>query len=668
MTIQLSKYPGISATANSVAAFNAAVAEAVANKQNLLLDCHVLLDQGTDPSQGIIIPSGLTVTGTPEGAFLMTNAQQPGFTFQHCNGGAWTDINILYQGSTPVKMVGTGPGGVFNDVYLTQDLIKNHGCTLAHGVHALYTGPTNLCATFRIVGACNDLTFTGIIITGGATADKFVATLFSFDAQWKPGSTIAIDTPQNSSYLVLPVGIQIIDCRFDGYLMGFVGCAGGLLAQGNVFARYADLQDAHGGTIGGIINGIDTWFSPPHAFYMADPDVGSGFTGIRRQLLSNIDLGVWSGAGRRPSISGTLPSLKTTLMYTEVDGYTSYRPDGIMSITSDQNVPCQGSMKNVHGQFDSRVSYPNAGGNNFGVNFPGNANYNGLKIDTVTAIDINPGVPAYPPFPSIQYPGDSNCSFTNIVQYSNFPGPIKPIVGTNMVFESTLKPLKDLPTTPPVTPQAFTGTITIDGQTGNFSGTLPQTGTSIMSGTPFTGTLTINGQTGSFTGTLDPATVVPPDPPPSSTLKVVIAQNGKLNPAWTQDYSYSATDKVSQPGNGNPNCIQVTTTGPWGGYQPSNTNGAATDFSQCTHLTVSISAPAGKSYSMQYLKGGDQPINAPGFLMTKTKDGYETFTVAKSQVMYDNGVDVSAAIYKGAIQSKQGQGGDVFLVDDWGGM
>ncbi len=174
--------------------------------------------------------------------------------------------------------------------------------------------------------------------------------------------------------------------------------------------------------------------------------------------------------------------------------------------------------------------------------------------------------------------------------------------------------------------------------------------------------LTITGQ----------AVSAPPAPPIETSptvLKTVIVQNGVKNPTWVEDYSYSATDAVVAGGNGNASAVEVTTNGPWGGYQPSNAPGGSTSFASSTHLTVDINAPKGNSYSMQFLMAGDTAIDAPGIIFTKQKAGWETFTVAKAQVMTDRTKgDVSGEIYKGAIQSKQASAGDVFLIDNWGGV
>jgi hypothetical protein len=167
-----------------------------------------------------------------------------------------------------------------------------------------------------------------------------------------------------------------------------------------------------------------------------------------------------------------------------------------------------------------------------------------------------------------------------------------------------------------------------------------------------------------------PAVVTPPAPT-APVLKVVCAQNGQLNPTWTQDYSYSAVAThpwTAQAGNGNLACIKVATTGPWGGFQPSNAPGGSTNFSACSTLTVDVWGPKGNSYSMQFLRAGDMPINAPGFLFTKTVDGWERFSCPKSQLMTDAKLgDVSGAIYKGAVQSKL-SGTETFYVDNWGGL
>lgn len=177
--------------------------------------------------------------------------------------------------------------------------------------------------------------------------------------------------------------------------------------------------------------------------------------------------------------------------------------------------------------------------------------------------------------------------------------------------------------------------------------------------------------------TVTPPAVTPPVPPSGTAPKllVVLAQNG-ATPNLPQDYSYEATDVRSDKtigGNGNPMCIKVTTTGPWGGFQPSCNNGATLDFSSCTTLIADVSAAAGQQFSMQFLMGGDLPIvDANGdqvfALFTKTKAGYERFTVPALQLMTDaKKGDVRKSIYKGAVQSKSTTD-IVYAVDNWGGL
>lgn len=169
---------------------------------------------------------------------------------------------------------------------------------------------------------------------------------------------------------------------------------------------------------------------------------------------------------------------------------------------------------------------------------------------------------------------------------------------------------------------------------------------------------------------LAPPPVVVPPAGAAPVLKVVMAQNG-ATPNLPQDYSYGATAVKNFPGgNGNPFCIEVTTTKSWGGYQPSCDNGVSLDFSQCTIITCDVSAPKGTPFSIQFLRGGDLPIEGVGGNhFTKTFDGWETIRYPKAQLMTDTALgDVSAAIFKGAVQCHEAATGIVFKVDNWGGV
>jgi len=178
------------------------------------------------------------------------------------------------------------------------------------------------------------------------------------------------------------------------------------------------------------------------------------------------------------------------------------------------------------------------------------------------------------------------------------------------------------------------------------------------------------------TPVVTPPVTTPPVSGTAPVLKVVFAQNGQT-PLLPTEYDYSATDAHADTvdgGDGNPACIKVTVTGPWGGFQPSNLNNAVTDFSACSTLVVSVKSPAaGLPYSMQFLMGGDLPItdaagNQTSFNFTSTKANvWERFSCAKALLMTDaKAGDVSAKIYKGAIQSHSGTTG-TFLLDNWGG-
>jgi hypothetical protein len=172
--------------------------------------------------------------------------------------------------------------------------------------------------------------------------------------------------------------------------------------------------------------------------------------------------------------------------------------------------------------------------------------------------------------------------------------------------------------------------------------------------------------------------VVAPPPVTSSApvLKVVWAQNG-ATPLLPQDYSYSASDAradIADGGDGNPACIKITVTAPYGGFQPSDNNGITRDWTGCTAVVVSVKSTAvGIPYSMQFLQAGDIPIPGSGVAFTSTKANvWERFSFDPALLFTDRSVpgapvDVRSKIYKGAVQFKTGGTGS-FLIDNWGGV
>lgn len=210
---------------------------------------------------------------------------------------------------------------------------------------------------------------------------------------------------------------------------------------------------------------------------------------------------------------------------------------------------------------------------------------------------------------------------------------------------------------------------------------IPKNGTNGVSPVP-SSIAALLAATPSFVQAVAALLVAPAVAPPTTAplLMTVMAQNGQT-PNLPQDYSYVATDAHGDTvdgGDGNPACIKVTITGPWGGFQPSEPNGGSLSFAACSRIVVSIKSPAaGIPYSMQFLMQGDKPIVGPGgagtgVAFTSTKANvWERWSFLKGPLMtdYSTGVavDVSPIIYKGAVQLKSGAAGS-FLLDNWGGI
>jgi hypothetical protein len=78
-------------------------------------------------------------------------------------------------------------------------------------------------------------------------------------------------TPETAQYAAVPRWLTFSNIHLDGTYMGWQGNVQETTFENIYSARYGDLQDANGGTVGGI----GKWFPPPHLFYLntrvADP-------------------------------------------------------------------------------------------------------------------------------------------------------------------------------------------------------------------------------------------------------------------------------------------------------------------------------------------------------------------------------------------------------------
>jgi hypothetical protein len=108
------------------------------------------------------------------------------------------------------------------------------------------------------------------------------------------------------------------------------------------------LQDDQGGEVGGA----GKWFAPPHLFYLNYFPNVPGVENRNIRILDVIDYGNRVGAARDragDSGSGFANSLKIGAVDSEVNGYKSYRPDGLLDLLTSTNL----KILNVDATYDS---------------------------------------------------------------------------------------------------------------------------------------------------------------------------------------------------------------------------------------------------------------------------------------------------------------------------
>jgi hypothetical protein len=164
----------------------------------------------------------------------------------------------------------------------------------------------------------------------------------------------------------------------------------------------------------GNVGGVGNWSAPPHGFYM---NSGGLTWNYRLVVKGGVDYGNFVGLPtRRATGSGSTICFKWEPgNYSEINGFTSYRPDGFIDIQSFGD-PRGGKLLNCSGCVDSSLSTLD-GGIIWGIRAPGPSPLINFVSDNVTMTDLA-AVSAQ--FPITQMVGaNSGCSITNWRVYVN---------------------------------------------------------------------------------------------------------------------------------------------------------------------------------------------------------------------------------------------------------
>jgi hypothetical protein len=396
----------------------------------LLVDCPVHLHFGSDIARTIFIDSGTNVTFSGAGKFTVDNVLVPAFVVANSSDIVLTNWNVEYDASLPVNpktggyenagqfvasAASTASAGAFSDVTLTKWLTANRAIAFdskqGH-VASNWAGPANASAMFYITGDTFNVTVTGMRVyaPAAAGADRFVPTVFSLSENYKSNQTVTTATPQTAKYLAVPHNLTFYDIDLDGTYMGWLGGTQYAVFDKIRSHRYGDLQDAKGGSVGGV----GKWFSPPHLFYLnyvvaGDPGLFNKNVRIHDVVDAGLRVGTARDKGGSDSLSGYALSLKLGCVDCSVDTYTSNRPDGFMDVLASNGL----TVSNITATYDSAFL------NNLfsGLRFP-QTPYKDVTLENISLTDTAP-VSVQQPVSTVGQATNENIVFKNVRTFIN---------------------------------------------------------------------------------------------------------------------------------------------------------------------------------------------------------------------------------------------------------
>jgi hypothetical protein len=363
----------------------------------LIVDCPVVIHVGTDIRRPIYIDNGTTVQFTQNGLFTVDNELIPAFVIANSSKVRLLGWRVQYKGGIPVnpdvggyydngKFVASKgydqPAFNFNDHALAPWLTANRGIHFTE-ISSPWAGPTDTSSIFYLLGSTNDVQVQDmkVFVAPNAKGSQFAPMVFASIFGYKSNQNVSRQTPNTSQYFAVPNNISFSNIDLDGYYMGWQGSFQNALFEHIRTHRYGDLQDDQGGNVGGI----KKWFAPPHLFYLTYDPKKTGLENQNIRILDVIDygnrVGVARDRGGSDTGSGYANSLKIGGFNSEVNGYKSYRPDGVLDLLISSNL----TISNVEATYDSSFLnniYP-------GIRFPA-APYKQVTLENISITDKAP--------------------------------------------------------------------------------------------------------------------------------------------------------------------------------------------------------------------------------------------------------------------------------------
>lgn len=382
-------------TSGAMAAFAAAKNGAF----TLVVDCPVFLHSGLAVDRGIFIDNETTVQFTAAGKFIVDNMFHPAFIIANSFDINLVDWNVEWQGSVPVNpnfggydlngarvVASSGsaqPAAAFNDIVLTNWLSTHRAVNFNESkgwIKSIWVGGVNPAAVFFITGQTSVVNISGLnlYVPPNAGGNKFMPMAFSFSANWTSNQTVTAKTPFTAQHAAVPRWLTFSNIHLDGTYMGWQGNVQEATFENITSARYGDLQDASGGTVGGV----GKWFPPPHLFYLNTQSADPLLRNTNITISSVTDDGPRVGVARDTAsngASGYANSLKLGCNICSVNNYITRRPDGFMDVLPSTGLTVSNVFTSFNSEFLNNL-YP------AGIRFP-SSGYDGVKFENVYLLD-----------------------------------------------------------------------------------------------------------------------------------------------------------------------------------------------------------------------------------------------------------------------------------------
>ena len=392
----LSQFAVCDGTTDDLWAVATAFAAAANNAFTLVVDCPAFIHVGQDLARTIFVDNGTHVTFSGNGQFNVDNVEVPAFAIVNSTDVVFSNWQVQYTGGLPISsdaggyffdggyVVANGndqPAGNWNNFRLTPWLADHRGIVF-HSVTAKWAGGTDVAAIFFFDGSTANVTFDNmkLFVPTSAGGDKFIPIAFGFEPDFLSNQSVTSSTPYTAQYFAIPSNLTFNNIDIDGYYFGWQGTLKDSTISTVRTHRYGDLQDADGGNVGGL----GYWWAPPHLFYLNYPaDTDPALVNSNLQLTDIIDygnrVGSARGGGDAGCVSGYANSLKIGAFNSTVDGYQTYRPDGMADILISNGL----TLKNLSGTYDSSFTsncWP-------GIRWPGYP-YTGVALENVSLTDL----------------------------------------------------------------------------------------------------------------------------------------------------------------------------------------------------------------------------------------------------------------------------------------